>query len=233
MELASGQLRAIRPDRNGIDRDIWNFQIKLEADGDVSMQVTRRGTGRFAASFRKFYTNTLPERLKLHFQQMASDVRQGAEIIRKPSVNLDDPDAVTVQFDLKVPKYAVAEGGYIQFELPNMKQLSDRVKSGKAQRETPGFRTEHKRVEVSYRILLPEGVKVVSPRPRRRVWGGYPRGRYQETFEVFRNELLLGFVMNLPVEIIAPQDYGRMVQLERRLLDPAIRYIILKQEKTK
>ena len=233
LELASGQLRAIRPDRNGIDRDIWNFQIKLEADGDVSMQVTRRGTGRFAASFRKFYTNTLPERLKLHFQQMASDVRQGAEIIRKPSVNLDDPDAVTVQFDLKVPKYAVAEGGYIQFELPNMKQLSDRVKSGKAQRETPGFRTEHKRVEVSYRILLPEGVKVVSPRPRRRVWGGYPRGRYQETFEVFRNELLLGFVMNLPVEIIAPQDYGRMVQLERRLLDPAIRYIILKQEKTK
>ena len=88
-------------------------------------------------------------------------------------------------------------------------------------------------MEMSYRIQLPTGVSIVSPRPRRRVWGGTSMRRYQETFDVYRNELRMGFILDLPVEMIEPLDYDRLTLLERRLLDPATNHIILKKEKLK
>ena len=89
------------------------------------------------------------------------------------------------------------------------------------------------RMELSYRIQLPAGVTVVAPRPRRMVRGGYSLRRYQETFEMFRNELQIGFSLTLPVELTEPLDYDRLALLERRLLDPATNHIILKKEKAK
>ena len=233
LELSKGRLQNIRPNRNGKSRDTWHFQMNLKPDGDVSLVVTRRAYGQLAGALREFYTHTLPQQQDIHFQQMASRIRQGAEITGKPQVDLKEPECVSVQLQLQIPRYAAAEKDYIQFALPDLKRLAERLRFGKAQRETPGYRSEPIHMEMSYRIQLPTGVSIVSPRPRRRVWGGTSMRRYQETFDVYRNELRMGFILDLPVEMIEPLDYDRLTLLERRLLDPATNHIILKKEKLK
>ncbi|MBO5308727.1 MAG: DUF3857 domain-containing protein [Lentisphaeria bacterium] len=233
LDLSGGRLQTIRPIRSGADRDMWNFQMKLEPDGDVSLSVTRHAYGKLAGTLREFYTHTRPERLNMHFQQMAANIRQGAVLAGKPELELSDPDRVTLRMQLQIPQYAAVEQDYIQFALPDLKRLAEKVRCGKAQRETPGYRSEPVRMELSYRIQLPAGVTVVAPRPRRMVRGGYSLRRYQETFEMFRNELQIGFSLTLPVELTEPLDYDRLALLERRLLDPATNHIILKKEKAK
>ena len=233
LELTNGNPVIIRPNSDGAPKEVWKYQLKLNPDGGVSMQATHRVYGSCAAGIREFYTHTLPEKQKLYFQQVAARIRQGAEIVRKPIVKLDDPNSVTVQYELNIPQYAEIGGGYIQFAIPHLKLLAEYVRCGKARRETPAYHSDAMRTELYCSIQLPPEVKVVNPRPPRSEYKISTLGRYWERFEVSNNELRMHFALDIPVEKIEPQDYDRLVQLERKLLDPANNHIILKQEKRK
>ena len=91
------------------------------------------------------------------------------------------------------------------------------VSTAESERRTPAWRNNPSRLSIEYQIELPPGYEVVPDRPKRFELGRFGSAAFYEYFEPARGTLRIDCGLTLPVELTMPDDYGKLVRLQREL----------------
>ncbi len=216
LNLETGKLTAIRPKRQAESSVTVLYDLKLAADGQAEIRVTRKLFGREFEAARRQFAEMTPEAVRRHFEELAAGFSQQAKIVRTPKTDFNSYPG-TVSFELSVPHYATASGKYLAFALPGFGELASRIITAGSERRTPFWRNSPGRIELEYRIEIPRNFEVVRDRPEAVELGSFGSALFYEYFEPGVDLLRLECGLTLPVEQVAPLDYGKLVNLQREL----------------
>jgi transglutaminase-like putative cysteine protease len=234
LALPSGEVFVISATEAHRDRAESITSLELLADGDARLTKTTLHYGNVYTAFRRRFSEMRPEERRRYHQELVADVAQSAEA-DGPLVTNYDRYPGTETFTVTVRDYAVRDGAYYYFTVPNaLRELFD---LRAASREHPLLRARPRRVSAVVNVTLPEGVGavVLDPPP---VHGELPGGRVRAsvlpTDRMTRasgggasREITLLEEARLAPALIHPKDYGRLLDLQRALRHPKARTLLL------
>ncbi len=229
LDLGSGRLLTITPRKGEATANESRCDIRLAADGSAVIDVINRYTGSGFESENRRYSEFTPELKKQYRQELAAAFSQSAVLEAGPEFKERDGAGV-VAYRVRVPDFASASGSYLSFALPGFSDLAGLVRTAEKSRKTPvlcGDRYEYKR---NYRITLPEGYRAVEDRPRRSASGEAGTTEYVCEFEPGKRVLRVEASLTRPIELIRPEEYGKLVALQEELSKLSSERVILTRE---
>lgn len=216
LALSNGQLIPIRPRRKTATSEKLEYNIRIRPDGTAEILASVRSFGvEFENASRRFREMT-PEQKAQYLQSFAAGFSQSAKIVGRPQIDFDNyPGLFSCR--VQVPGFASISGPYLQFKLPGYDKLAAMISTAESERRTPAWRNTPARLSIEYQIELPPGYEVVRDRPERFELGRFGSAAFYEYFEPARGALRIDCGLSLPVELTAPEDYGKLVELQREL----------------
>lgn len=230
LNLSDGRLQVIRPRRKSESSVSLSYAIDLRANGSAEIQVRRQVTGTDFENENRRFAEMTPEQKRIFFEELVSGFSQSAKLAGKPKIDFDSYPG-RLEYTVRVPDFAAAADGYMQFELPGFSELAQRVATAEKSRRTPVWRNKPSRISLEYRIHLPSGYRVVADRPERKELGSFGSSAFYEYFEPGESTLRIDCGLTLPVELVPPLDYNKLTELQRELSKLASSRIILTNRK--
>lgn len=229
LDLSDGRLLAVRPRYRKEDEVRTEFRIRLNAGGAADIAVTREFFGgEFNREHRRFAEMT-PEERRQHFEKIAAELSPAARLEDSGSYDFSSYPG-KIAFRCRIEKFAVSAGEHLQMELPGYSAVARSVGAVEANRRTPVLRRRASRITLRYRIDFPDGYRVVRRRPADLEIGRRNSGYFIEHSAVERNRIVINAKLVLPVELIQPQDYVELVNLQSELDSLSSKRIILKAQ---
>ncbi len=96
---------------------VYNYHVKLQANGDAIMTVSREYYGTYFGANRKMFAEMTPEYRNRYYQQLVSGISQSATPLSKLITNYSSYPG-RESFTVKVSRYAVRDANYLYFNLP-------------------------------------------------------------------------------------------------------------------
>lgn len=216
LELSTGRLIPIRPRRKTATSEKLEYNIRIRPDGAAEILATRRTFGVDYENEHRMFREMTPEAMAQYLQNFAAGFSQSAKIVGKPKIDFDNyPGLFSCR--VEVPDFASISGPYLQFRLPGYSRFAAMVSTAESERRTPAWRNNPSRLSIEYQIELPPGYEVVPDRPERFELGRFGSAAFYEYFEPARGTLRIDCGLTLPVELTMPDDYGKLVRLQREL----------------
>ena len=227
LDLPSGRLVAIRPRYKAEDEVRTVMRIRLNPGGAADVAVSREFFGNEFGRENRRFSEMTPEERRQHFERLASELSPAAKLAGVGSFDFSGYPG-KIKFHCRIEKFAVSAGNYLQFELPGYSAMARSINAVEARRQTPTLRERASRTVLKYRIEFPNGYQVVRRRMADIEFGRRNSGYFFEHSAVNRDRIELDAKLVLPVELIQPQDYVELVNLQRDLNSLSARRIILK-----
>ncbi len=216
LSVCEGGLLSVGPGRDLETSTETDYEISLEEDGTARIDVTNIYYGYNYGSMNRKYSEMPPEERRRHLQKIASIVSQSARVEGKLETDFSSyPGKVSYSFT--VPGYAVVDGRFMYFELPE--DLRGVVSAGLDERSTPLYTGNFYRRSINCRISIPgkTGLKP-SIAPVEKLWT-LPRNagtvmsssRWLEA----ENILLVSQNVRLLPAIIPPSKYDKIKSISR------------------
>ena len=137
-------------------------RLTVREDGGVDFDVTNRAYGVSVGSFRKRFTEMLPERRSRFYQSLLGEIAEGASATSDLVTDVEAYPALTA-FSAYVPEYATAVSGEITLRVPDLD--SGFLSVGSDERHSPiatGGATE--RVDIN-EVVFPKGFTEIEHLP--------------------------------------------------------------------
>ena len=153
------------PAAEAVDSVARTFDCALRADGSARVSVRNRYRGDRAESFRRKFSQMLPEERRREAQKLAAGFSQSATLVGEVSATHPDGGPCELRFELEVPDLAVERGGKLVLRLDRA-ELSPVA----APRRFPFGRSSRIREKTETSIRPPDGWTVLSAPRTRPFW---------------------------------------------------------------
>ena len=209
----------------------FSAEITVNADNSADVKITKTPNGIYAAELRRKLETSTPEELKQFFQAKSADFAQSA--VFKNFEKLHNDTAVTYTFTIQ--NFLTKNGRFHTFELPGFKQLSSQLRLSGEKRVFPWQRRLGEIVMLNYTITIPENLRFTTKDTVsfKNVTNNVPAGtvlmNLSRSTQADTRSFM--FVLHLPFETVSPQEYPRLLKLNKLLNTPALRQIILEERK--
>ena len=238
LTLSEGKVETIRAVDDKEDQEQTDLNIAVSENGEARITRTTRYYGNAFGRFHKKFAEMPPEERRRYHQEAVAQIAQAAEA---------DGDLVTrydaypgeERITVKVKGFAVREGDYLYFQLPET--LADLFGFQADTRWNPLYRSHARRIVIRTRVRTPAGFDTFVLRPRE-MQEELPNGagtiRLKETLStpVAGAEPQAGLALTiehraeLKPSVLPASSYDELLKLQRRLGHPKARTLLLRQK---
>lgn len=212
--------------KEGKDQTETTYALQLSDNGKTRIGITRHYFGGHFNSKNRYFSELPPEERRRYYQEIVSDVAQGARPVGDLTTKFDCYPGVE-QFTVEVDNYTVVDGKYTYFDLPFTPSL---FPPGSDERTLPLFISYESHNSVRTEIELPPGYRKVAIAPRAETYtapgGG---GKALMTMKQDGGKCIILHEFETSPAIIDPKDYPAMLDLEANLGRKASRVFLLEK----
>ncbi len=209
------------------DRTETVYSLALDDTGKTRLGVARHYFGGNYNAKNRYFSELPPEERKRYYQEVVSNVAQGARPVGDLVTKFDAYPGVE-QFTVDIDNYGVVDGKFLYFDLPFTPWL---FPPGADRRALPLFIFGQRQERVRTEIELPPGFRhlVMAPKSERIAapdGGGYARISAQET----PGKCVIAHDFETSPAIVPPQDYPAMLKVESALGRKSSTVFLLEKE---
>ncbi|MBO5762670.1 MAG: transglutaminase domain-containing protein, partial [Lentisphaeria bacterium] len=229
-DLAEDRLRKIEVREPSMRNDV--FEIRIAPDGSADVQWTLVLRGMDAGRMKRFLTELTPEELRRESQKLAAALSQNARLHGDLQMDWNKSPA-EVRLSMTIPDFVPERNGYRQLTLPRWEALTAPLTTAGHVRKTPLERIQSRETALHYNIIYPAAWTLL---PERDFSGGDDFSRVSVKYSAAtdgkgNNRLQIDAKEELAAGILPPEDYGKLIRLQRQLSDPSMPLILLKSQK--
>src|ERR1700722_4340964 len=220
---ASEVIHAAPSCENRVETD---YTLAPDNTGKTRLSVTRRYYGANYNAKNRYFSELPPEERRRYFQEVVSDVAQGARAVGDLTTHFDTYPGVET-FTADVDNYSVLDGNYFYFDLPFTPSL---FPAGADQRALPLFISRGGDYIVHTEIQLPAGFRhvvmaAISQTP------GAPDGSGKAEITSTDSAGTWAFTHEFATApaIIPPPDYAALMKVESTLGRKSSRVLLLEK----
>src|SRR6185369_8318653 len=159
--LASQSPEVVRAAPEFRDKTETDYTLAISDTGKTRVGITRRYFGNTFNVKNRYFAELPPEERRRYYQELVSDVSQGAQPIGDLTTKFESYPGVE-QFTVEVDHYAVIDGRYAYLALPYTPSL---FPFGADSRTLPFYVAQGHRQTVTTRLDLPKGFQRVAIAP--------------------------------------------------------------------
>jgi transglutaminase-like putative cysteine protease len=225
--LHRGRIRVLTPQESLRSRTETEYDLQIDADGNAVIRRTTHFYGGDHGARRKFYDELPPEERRRHYQELLSDISQGAEPVGDLVTDFTTYPG-TVSFAARVPGYAVRDGQYLYFTLPGT--LGNLFGLRADQRTNAFYLAGPMDVRRTTRVHLPPGFQAPLLAPAQldaQIPGGLGTVSVQRSTGTDANTIVFTHTARAVPGIIPAVDYPALLDLNRRLSENSARTVLL------
>ncbi|MEN6577998.1 MAG: DUF3857 domain-containing protein [Phycisphaerales bacterium] len=223
---------AVAEDRKNLRS--YEVRLVLTEQGDAGITTTRKNYGEWFGARRKLFAEMPPEERNRFYQEMVAAVSQAAVAESDLVTDFNSYPGVE-SFSVRAGKYAVRDGDFLYFELPQ--SLSHLLGLRSDTHENPFFQDREEKLRVSTVVELPEGFSRVVLAPEQRHWQ-LPAGagvvRVNVSTERQQGDgparLVITHEVDLNPFMVEPDDYADLVEIEKQLTHAKARTVLVTRE---
>ncbi len=210
------------------NRSSQQYTLKIAADGTAAIKVSSSIQGGSYGARRKMFGEMIPEMRDRYVQQLVASVSQAA-VLSEPLVTAYDNYPGREEFAVTAPKYAVCDENSIYFEIPNsLAVLGLRTDEHKAPYYLNGPIVQELRISVE----LPAGYEQILLAPENKTWL-LPDNAGVLSYQSRRADngnMEIVQKIDLKAAIIAPENYTRLLEINRQLNHKSREMILIRKE---
>jgi transglutaminase-like putative cysteine protease len=191
-----------------------DYTLAPDNTGRTRVTLTRRYYGDNYNSRNRYFSELPPEERRRHFQEVVSDLAQGARAVGDLTTRFDTYPGVE-QFTADVDNYSVLDGNYFYFNLPFTPAL---FPAGADRRVLPLFIGEQSHRVVHTEIELPPGFRRVLMAPESETLAAPDgSGKAQITSTQSGGKWSMTDEFDIAPAIIPPSDYADLMKVSSTL----------------
>jgi len=225
-----------RPEKIDVAQDRKNLRdyelrLALTEQGDARITTTRKNFGEWFGARRKLFAEMPPEERSRFHQEMVAEVSQAAVTDSNLVTEFNSYPGVE-SFSVRVEKYAVRDGDFLYFELPQSLRNLFGLRSDT--HENPFYLGSDQSFRVSTAVELPPGFSQVVLAPDQRDWqlpagGGTVRVSVsnQSQGDDGPVRLTVTHEVDLNPFMLEAQGYPELVEIEKQLTHAQARTILV------
>jgi hypothetical protein len=229
--LPSGEVMTITAMKDRRDRSETEYAITMEPDSDGAVRRTRKVYGTSFSSFHRRYVEMPPEERRRHYQEMVAGISQAAKARSLLITRYDYPGIE--EFTVDIDRYAVVDDRYYYFTLPD--SFAGLLSLRSDTRANPVYWGGPSDNTLKLTIDLPQGYRLSMPAEGKEVpllEEKLPSkaGSVSITARTVKPGVLeLTFRAMTAPALIPPEEYGKLLDVQRRLSHPRMRTVILER----
>ena len=231
--LSGGGTEALSLDRDLQDAVEHNYHLSLKADGSATLRMLRKDYGMRFGGAHKQFEEMSPEERRRYYEELVSAVSQSAQAVGLLTTDFAAYPGI-VSYTVAVDRFAVRDGGYLYFELPQT--LEGLLGLGGDARVNPLWRgaTTRMRInqiielppEFAHPVLLPKGGEWLLP-------DGGGRVAVKVATEPLEGQdgavsrVTITYDVDLEPAVIGSSNYGDLLRINRELSHEAAKMVLL------
>jgi transglutaminase-like putative cysteine protease len=203
------------------------YTMSMADDSKARIGISRLYYGGHYNGKNKFFSELPPEERRRYYQELVSDVAQGARPVGELTTKFDAYPGVE-QFTVEIDRYSVADGKYFYFDLPFTPAL---FPGGSDRRALPLLIQSQSEHSIRADIQLPPGFQqtVIAPRSENLIEpAGGGTARITSTDE--KGKWVIQYQFNTSAAIVSPGDYPAMLQVESELGKKSSKVFLLEKK---
>ena len=233
LELPSGALIDIAATDDGADRDESEYRVVMQPDGTAHITRTLRHYGLEFAGFKRKFSEIAPEERRRYHQEVVAGVAKSAKPAGPLVTDFESYPGVE-SFSVIVPNYAVRDGKYFYFTLPD--DFSGLMRLYSQSRKNPFYWSQRTRQTLHTIVALPQGFQAVMMSPADFAWectnlGGLVVTQRRDVIATGPHSEAPALVIEHKVDFmpawLPASDYDKLLKLDRTLRHPESRTILL------
>jgi len=228
LDLKSGKVGVIEVSPRKANRSHLTLEINIAKNGDVGITETSIKRGTAYERFYQQYAEMPPETRRRRYLEMVAAISQSAVPVSKLITDYSTYPG-KLEFSVFVKNYAVEDGDYLYFSVPDILKGLLQYRSNK--RENPLAWKEKINSTYEATILLPDGYKPVIL-PKNYTWQA-PSNAGQITVQIKylprANAIRMIQMVDLQPALIPAKQYPSILKASRTLAHPDMRTILLKR----
>lgn len=223
IDLQAGQI--VIPQTLLADSVETGFTMNLSETGDI--ELTRRTvlSGTEFEKFHKEFAQFTPEERRREHQKLLSQISQSAQAAGPLQTSFTCPGGIV--FPARLPAYAVRDGNYLYFTLPE--GLGELLGLKTSRRENDFYIEKPLRKTFAYEIAIPAGWEPALIPESFRAELPANAGFVEVKTTAAPGRLVITQQAQLNAALIPAEEYQRLMQLNDRLTRPAARTILLRK----
>ncbi len=224
LSLETKGFEIIQAADNFRDKTETDYSMALSDSGKTRLAITHRYYGTAFNGKKRYFSELPPEERKRYFQELVSDVAQGAQPVSELVTRFDSYPG-TEEFAVEVDHYCVVDGKYSYLDLPYSPSL---FPVGADTRSLPLFLSQRNQFTVRTRIDLPanfRNIAIAPPSESLEAPEGAGKVRVTST-EEDKGRLIVQDLVSSPA-IIPAEEYPAMLKLEASLGRKAAKTLLL------
>lgn len=219
LNLDTGKIETVKGRE---DKTVIHYEIALNDDNSALVRLKRSYTGTAFAARNRLYSEMTPELRKRHEQSMTAAVSENAEQLEPLKVTLTDSEC-TEELSVKVDRFMVANGDYLQFDLPG-NIAGSLIRPLPEKREYPYLIGIDNKTELTYRIKTPPRIRVEAE-----MLPPDLQYRYVEVQSFRVEDITVKVKADFTPVILSPMDYLTLRAVQAKLSHPSMNTILLKK----
>ena len=228
IELSTRKYGVIHAARDDNDRTETRYNLGIDDNGRLQMDVSRYFYGKEYNDRSRFYAELRPEERKRHYQKLVTEVAQGAHQVGELTTRFDIYPG-TEHFSVLIDNFAVVDETNCYFSLPFTPSFLRLP--GDETRTLPLLISRQNRTTLKAEITLPPGYPEIVISPVSKKFSA-PSGA--GGVEITANSSSGSFHLKEELEIIpavvAPEEYPALRALESQLAKTSSSLFLLKKK---
>ncbi|MDR3378620.1 MAG: DUF3857 domain-containing protein [Verrucomicrobiae bacterium] len=224
--LAGRNFEVIQPAKGCEAKSETAYTLKLNRSGQAEIGVTRRFFGTEYNGKNRYFSELPPEERRRYYQQVVSAVAQGARPAGDLVTKFDSYPGIE-QFTVTVDHYAVVDGKYLYFDLPFTASL---FPAGADARVLPLFVNYTSQNRISAELTLPPEFPKLVIAPAGKKLQAANAGTARVTVASAGGKFSFTQELEITPAIVAPADYGKLLQAESALREKSAKAFLLQAE---
>jgi transglutaminase-like putative cysteine protease len=209
------------------DKSDTLYSLSVDDQGKTRLGVTHRYYGPEYNRKNRYFSELPPEEKKRYYQQIVSQISQGARPVGNLVTRFDTYPGVE-QFAVEIDNYAVRDGKYLYFDLPYIPSL---FPPGTDSRALPLLVSGHTDRSIRSEIELPPGYGRAVMQPKAQTLRAPDGcGHAQITAQNSRGKSAVVCDLQTSPAIVAPKDYAQLLDVESTLGRKSSRLFLFEKE---
>jgi transglutaminase-like putative cysteine protease len=226
LNLASGDFLEIKPAAARDEKSETSYAIALDRAGGAQITVTRCYFGSEYNGKHRYFAELPPEERRRYYQELVSDVAQGARPVGDLTTKFDAYPGVE-KYTVAVDHYAVVDGKYLYFDLPFAPSL---FPIGSDSRALPLFIDSASRNRIEAQVTLPPEFRHLIIAPRNEKLRAANGGEAKVTVAAADGKFDVTQILETIPAIVAPGDYPKLLEAESALREKSSRAFLLQND---
>ena len=229
LNLASGKIGTITVAPTNDDRSNSFFEMSVAANGEMGLTQSSTTQGSAFEDFHRAYAEITPENRRRHYLEMISAISQSAKAASELVTDYARYPG-RIEFSATADSYAVADGDYLYFTIPN--SLDGLLKYRSNERTLPLAWENNVDVLIESNIVLPDGYEPAIL-PRNFSWQAPSSAGLVEfavEYSPRANAVRIVQMADLKPAFIPAADFPNIIEASHRLAHPDMRTILLKKK---